>query len=43
MNHLRETIRGCPEPMEVEEADHFVQESGEKVAKSALAAFGLGR
>ncbi len=40
MNHLRSVIRGCPEPMEVAEAGHFVQESGEEVARQALSSFG---
>ena len=41
MNHLRGIIRGCPAPMEVAEAGHFVQEFGEQVAQRALEAFGL--
>jgi len=41
MHHLRTLIRGCPAPMEVTEAGHFVQEWGEPVAAAALAAFGL--
>lgn len=43
MRHLQGLIKGCPEPMEVEEAHHFVQEHGAAVAESALAAFGLSR
>jgi pimeloyl-ACP methyl ester carboxylesterase len=43
MEELRATIRGCPPPLEVPEAGHFVQEWGEPVARAALAAFGLGR
>ncbi|CAA9482149.1 MAG: Haloalkane dehalogenase [uncultured Sphingomonadaceae bacterium] len=39
MRALRENIRNCPEPMLVEEAGHFVQEWGEPVARTALAAF----
>jgi len=42
MAALRETIRGCPEPMEVPEAGHFVQEYGEPIARRALEHFGLG-
>ena len=41
MTALRNIIRGCPDPYEVEDAGHFVQEAGEKVAKKALEAFGL--
>ncbi|MEM8631639.1 MAG: haloalkane dehalogenase [Pseudomonadota bacterium] len=41
MNHMRTVIRGCPDPMEIHEAGHFVQEQGEAVAKWAMAAFGL--
>jgi haloalkane dehalogenase len=39
MQKLRADIRGCPEPMLIEEAGHFVQEWGEEVAKAALEAF----
>jgi len=42
MEELRRTIRGCPPPLELPEAGHFVQEWGEPVASKALAAFGLG-
>ncbi|MCA9511900.1 MAG: alpha/beta fold hydrolase, partial [Myxococcales bacterium] len=42
MHALRGTIRGCPEPMEVPEAGHFVQERGEPIARAALAHWGLG-
>jgi pimeloyl-ACP methyl ester carboxylesterase len=41
MEELRATIRGCPPPLELPQAGHFVQEWGEEVAKQALAAFGL--
>ncbi|WP_228242176.1 haloalkane dehalogenase [Porphyrobacter sp. GA68] len=41
MEGLRKNIRGCPEPMRVEDAGHFVQEWGEPVAKAALRQFGL--
>jgi haloalkane dehalogenase len=40
MEKLRAQIRGCPEPMVIEEAGHFVQEWGEPVARAALKAFG---
>lgn len=39
MHALRRHIRGCPEPMIVPEAGHFVQEWGEPIARAALAAF----
>jgi pimeloyl-ACP methyl ester carboxylesterase len=42
MQELRGIIRGCPEPMKIEEAGHFVQEYGEPVARRALAQFGIG-
>jgi pimeloyl-ACP methyl ester carboxylesterase len=37
---LSKTIRGCPVPLELPEAGHFVQEHGQVVAERALAAFG---
>jgi haloalkane dehalogenase len=40
MAYLRKQIRNCPPPFELEEAGHFVQEWGEKVASHALRAFG---
>lgn len=40
MRALRKQIRDCPEPMEIAEAGHFVQEWGAEVAAGALAAFG---
>ncbi|WP_137700897.1 haloalkane dehalogenase [Marimonas lutisalis] len=40
MSKLREVIRGCPEPMVLEEAGHFVQEWGDQVARAALKHFG---
>jgi pimeloyl-ACP methyl ester carboxylesterase len=43
MEELRATIRGCPPPLEIPEAGHFVQEWGEPVARAALAAFGLAK
>lgn len=42
MTDLRKTIKGCPEPMQVPEAGHFVQEYGEPIARAALEHFGLG-
>ena len=41
MKALQKIIKGCPNPYEVAEAGHFVQESGEDVAKRALEAFSL--
>ena len=38
MRYLRQQIRGCPEPLELAEAGHFVQEHGEPVARAALQA-----
>ncbi|MEM1413384.1 MAG: haloalkane dehalogenase [Myxococcota bacterium] len=39
MHPMRELIRGCPPPLEIAEAGHFVQELGEEVAERALASF----
>lgn len=39
MEALRRNIRGCPEPMKVADAGHFVQEWGEPIARAALASF----
>jgi tRNA(adenine34) deaminase len=39
MRALRESIRGCPEPMVIEQAGHFVQEHGEPVAQAAVGYF----
>ena len=41
MRELQSVIRGCPAPMEVREAGHFVQEYGEPVARRALEHFGI--
>ena len=41
MQRLRAVIRGCPEPLEVPEGGHFVQEHGEGIARAALSHFGL--
>jgi hypothetical protein len=40
MAALQQDIKNCPQPFEVAEAGHFVQEWGEDVATAALAAFG---
>jgi hypothetical protein len=40
MAALRQTIRGCPAPLEIPEGGHFVQEWGEEIARVALRAFG---
>ena len=42
MAQLRQQIRGCPEPMHVAEAGHFVQEYGKGIAEAALVHFGIG-
>ncbi|WP_319825020.1 haloalkane dehalogenase [Thalassovita sp.] len=39
MQALRQTIRNCPPPMEVEDGGHFVQEQGDRIARAALQAF----
>lgn len=39
MRQVRKLIRGCPPPLEVQEAGHFVQEWGEGVAAKALETF----
>jgi pimeloyl-ACP methyl ester carboxylesterase len=41
MELLRQVIRGCPAPMLVEEAGHYVPEWGAPIARAALAHFGL--
>ena len=41
MYKMKNLINGCPEPLEIPEAGHFVQEYGEIVAKEALKKFGL--
>jgi len=40
MQTLRKQIRGCPEPLVVPEAGHFVQEWGEIAARAGLRSFG---
>jgi pimeloyl-ACP methyl ester carboxylesterase len=37
MSALQRVIRGCPEPLVLEDAGHFVQEAGDRVARAALA------
>ena len=39
MRALKNDIRNCPDPIEIDEAGHFVPEWGEAVAIEALAAF----
>ncbi len=41
MQSLRKLIRGCPEPMEVADGGHFVQERGGPIAAAALRHFKL--
>ena len=41
MGWMRTVIRNCPEPMEIAEGGHFVQEQGVAIAERALATFGL--
>jgi haloalkane dehalogenase len=43
MASLHRVIRGCPPPLELPEAGHFVQEWGAPIAAAALASFGLAR
>jgi len=40
MHRLRKLIKGCPEPMEIADAGHFVQEWGDLIAPAALRNFG---
>ncbi len=39
MEKLRQLIRGCPDPLQMETAGHFVQEQGDVVARAALDAW----
>jgi pimeloyl-ACP methyl ester carboxylesterase len=41
MRKLRTMIPGCPKPLELAEAGHFVQEWGDIIADKALEAFNL--
>jgi len=38
---LKSVIKGCPEPMKIVNAGHFVQEYGTEIAEEALKHFGL--
>lgn len=42
MQALREQIRGCPQPMVLPQAGHFVQEHGAQIAQAALQHFTAG-
>ena len=39
MRLLQQVIRGCPEPMVLDQAGHFVQEHGEAIARAAVGYF----
>ncbi|HSV44343.1 MAG TPA: haloalkane dehalogenase, partial [Ramlibacter sp.] len=39
MQALRAQIRGCPEPLRIAQAGHFVQEHGEQIAQAAVGYF----
>lgn len=39
MQQLRDSIRGCPQPLVLEHAGHFVQEHGEPIAQAAVGYF----
>ena len=41
MRAMHRSIRGCPEPLEVEQGGHFVQEWGEPIAQAALESWGM--
>ena len=38
MAALRQTVRGCPAPLEISDGGHFVQEWGDEIARAALKA-----
>jgi haloalkane dehalogenase len=40
MKALRQVIRNCPQPLELPEAGHFVQEAGEIIVTEAMKSFG---
>jgi tRNA(adenine34) deaminase len=42
MELMRSWIRGCPAPMVLEQAGHFVQEHGEPIAREAVQVFSRG-
>ena len=39
MHALRHVIRGCPQPLELPDAGHFVQEAGSVIVESAMRSF----
>jgi tRNA(adenine34) deaminase len=39
MEDLRRHLRGCPEPMVIEQGGHFVQEHGDPIARAAVGYF----
>jgi len=41
MRALQKLIKNCPEPMEIADGGHFVQEWGEPIAKAAVKRFGF--
>lgn len=41
MKMLRKIIKNCPEPMEIADGGHFVQEWGEPIAEAACKRFGM--
>lgn len=41
MSHMQKLINGCPAPLQIEEAGHFVQEHGSRIAEEAVTAFGM--
>lgn len=41
MKHMARIINGCPPPLALDQAGHFVQEWGDEVARAALAHFDL--
>jgi len=41
MQRLRASIKGCPEPLIIEDGGHFVQEWGEQIVPAALESFAL--
>ena len=40
MQDLRRILRGCPQPMVIEQAGHFVPEHGQQIARAAVGYFG---
>jgi len=42
MRELKALIRGCPEPLLIEQAGHFVQEHGEPIARCAGSVLPMG-